>query len=207
MESTKTLVDYFINAGPTIVGVLALIFSFYMNKRLIKENEKLKKSELQKDFDLKEKEYKQRIQYFDRNEVYKRLNDFYAPLQLLRRTSAELHKIFKNNKEFKTLPELVSGKEFNENDGAILNEILAIGDQCKDIIIKNAGLIDNKELRDIHLPRLLTHYILIKNAHDKKIINQVERFEGYEFPNEIDQILDDKVNKLYEKLNELNIIH
>jgi len=199
MESKKTIIDYFIGAGPTIVGILAVIFSYFMNRRLIKENERLKNAEL-------EQEYKQKIQYFDRSEVYKRLNDFYSPLQLLRRTSAELHNIFKNGQNFRTLPELIRGNKFDNNDRVILEEIIRIGDDCKQIIVKNSGLIDNKELRDIHLPKLLTHYILIKNAFDCKISSQIERFEGYEFPNEIDKILDDKVNELHNQLAQLNKI-
>lgn len=199
MESKKTIIDYFIGAGPTIVGILAVIFSYFMNRRLIKENERLKNAEL-------EQEYKQKIQYFDRSEVYKRLNDFYSPLQLLRRISAELHNIFKNGQNFRTLPELIRGNKFDNNDRVILEEIIRIGDDCKQIIVKNSGLIDNKELRDIHLPKLLTHYILIKNAFDCKISSQIERFEGYEFPNEIDKILDDKVNELHNQLAQLNKI-
>lgn len=199
METKKTIIDYFIGAGPTIVGILAVIFSYFMNRRLIKENERLKNAEL-------EQEYKQKIQYFDRSEVYKRLNDFYSPLQLLRRTSAELHQIFKNGQDFRTLPELIRGTKFDKNDREILAEIIRIGDECKQIIVKNSGLIDNKELRDIHLPKLLTHYILIKKAFDCELSSQTERFEGYEFPNEIDKILDEKVNKLYDQLNKLNTI-
>lgn len=199
MEKFKSIIDSLIALGPTIVGILAVIFSYLMNKRLIEENKRLKDAEF-------ENEYKQKIQYFDRSEIYKRLNDFYSPLQLLRRTSAELHIIFKNGKKFRTLPELINGTKFDKNDKVILEEIIRIGDECKQIIIRNSGLIDNKELRDIHLPRLLTHYILIKKAFDSELTSQIERFEGYEFPNEIDKILDDKVNMLYDQLNQLNTI-
>ena len=200
MVSTKLFIDYIIDAGPTIVGVLALVFAYFMNKNLIKENEKLKNKEL-------ENEYKQKIQYFDRNEVYKRLNDFYSPLQLLRRTSAELHKIFKNGENFRTLPKLIGGEKFKDNDRVILEEIIRIGEESKQIVISNSGLIDNQELRDIHLPKLLTHYILIKKAFNGELSDQIDRFQGYEFPNEIDKILDDKVNELYGQLYQLNRIN
>lgn len=200
METTKSFLDYFIEAGPIILGILALVFSYFMNRRLIKENEKLKNKEL-------ENEYKQKIQYFDRSEVYKRLNDFYAPLQLLRRTSKQLHNIFKDGKNFRTLPELINGNKFDHNGIHILDEIISIGDECRNIIVKNSGLIDNKDLRDIHLPKLLTHYILIKKAFKGDISNQLKRFEGYEFPNEIDDIVDEKVNNLYEELERLNRVN
>lgn len=199
MDEQKNFMDYLIASGSIIVGVSAVIFSYLMNRRLIKENEKLKNKEL-------ENEYKQKIQYFDRSEVYKRLNDFYAPLQLLRRTSAELHKIFKNGQDFRTLPELIRGERFEKNDREVLKEIIQIGDQCQKIIVANSGLIDNKELRDIHLPKLLTHYILIKKAFAGEIVNELNRFEGYEFPNEIDEILEKKVNNLYGQLDKLNFI-
>lgn len=197
METTKSIIDYLIAAGPTIVGILALVFSYIMNRRLIKENEKLKNKEL-------ENEYKQKIQYFDRSEVYKRLNDFYAPLQLLRRTSKLMHNIFKDGKKFRTLPELINGNKFDENGTQILKEIIKIGDECRSIIVANSGLIDNKDLRDEHLPKLLAHYILIKKAFNGEISNQLKRFDGYEFPDEIDDIIDDKVNELYEELERLN---
>lgn len=196
----KSFFDIVISAGPTIVGVLALVYSYRMNSKLIRESERIKELE-------HENEYKQKIQYFDRNEVYKRLNDFYAPLQLLRRTSKELHNIFKNGKEFRTLPHLLKDGKLDKNSNQILEEIIKVGDECRHIIISNSGLIDNKELRENHLPKLLTHYFLIKQANCGLISNELERFKGYEFPNEIDDILDLKVDDLYRQLEVLNSVN
>ncbi len=164
------------------------------------ENKTLKNKEL-------ENEYKQKIQYFDRSEIYKRLNNLYAPLQLLRRTSKQLHDIFKDGKDFRTLPQLLNGNQFDENGKQLIAEIIKISDECRDLIVLNSGLIDNKDLRDLHLPKLLSHNILIKKAYKGEISNQLYRFEGYEFPNEIDIILDKKVNDLYADLDKLNRVN
>ncbi len=200
METIKSFWDLLNSLGNIIVGNLALLFSFFINIILIRENRKLKLLE-------QKNEYKQKIQYFDRAEIYKRLNSFYAPLQLLRRTSKELHNIFKYGRDFRTLPSLIGGDiKFTKCEKELLSEIIKIGDECRNIIIENSGLIDNRELRDIHLPKLLTHYILIKKAFNGEISEPSQRFVGYEFPNEIDNILDERVNKLYEDLNKLNSV-
>jgi len=135
----------------------------------------------------------------------KLINDFYAPLLVLRRTSKELHKIFKNGKDFRTLPKLIDGEKYKDNDRVLIEEIIKIGNECKNIIVTKSGLIDDDDLREIYIPRLLTHYILIEKAFNNEIQKEVERFDGYEFPNEIDDILDNKVRDLINKLEELNL--
>jgi cell division protein FtsI/penicillin-binding protein 2 len=192
MENIKTLFDYLVAFSPTILAIFAIIFAYLSNRQLIKENRKLQKEE-----------YKNKIKYYDRSEIYRKLNDVYAPLQLLRRISAELHAIFKNGRDFKTLSELVDGKKFGKNDEALLIEIIRIGDKCKKIIIDNSGLIDDQEFRDKHLPKLLTHYLLIKNVHKGKLVGESERFKNFTFPNEIDEIIDKRVNDLNDELKKL----
>ncbi|WP_340111017.1 hypothetical protein [Maribellus mangrovi] len=191
-----TLLEFLEKLGPTLVGIVALIFSFLINRRLIKENRELKKAE-----------YNYNMRAADRQLIVSRLNDLYAPLQLLRRISDELHQIFKNGKSFKTLSELIDGTEFNGNDAVLLNEIICIGDQCVEIIKKNSGLIDDENLRDKYLPQLLTHYFLMKNAFEGKIRNEIDRFSDFTFPSDIDKILDRRVNELNEEMKNLTSVN
>lgn len=190
VETIQNNFDVFITS---FVSVIAIYATYNVNKKLIQENRALKN-----------KEYQYSIRYKERNEIIHRLKGLYGPIQILRRLSAELHIIFKDGKDFKTLSKLIDGEKFSDNDQTLINEIIELGNRSKETIIKNAGLIDDKSLRDDYLPKLLTHYILISNALKGTIQGEVHRFEDFTFPNEIDKIIDGKVNELNKKLEKLS---
>lgn len=200
MEEKKTFLDYVIVISPVLISIVALFFSYLANRKLAKQKEK----ELQKDFKLKETDLLEKIKEYERKEIYKKLNEFYSPLLMLRSTSKELHDTFKNGRKFRTLTELLGGSSYDGNDLVVLDEILRIGNKCKEIIFNNSGLIDDVRLRDTHIPKLLNHFLIIQKAFDGEIKDDVQRFENYVFPNEIDDILKNKVEELQQRLITLN---
>jgi hypothetical protein len=68
----------------------------------------------------------QRLQS-ERNEIYKKLNDFYGPMRLLLRNSDELYKLFSSkiinrtpsHIEFRTLPYILEGNSFDKTEKAL----------------------------------------------------------------------------------------
>lgn len=200
MEETTTFLDHIVELSAVIISIVALVLSYLANRKLIKQKEK----ELEKDYKLKETDLLEKIKEYERKEIYKKLNEFYSPLLMLRGTSKALHDTFKNKRNFRTLTKLLEGEEYNGNDQAILNEILLVSEQCKKIILEKSGLIDDDELREIHIPKLLNHFMIIQKAFNKEIVNEAPRFENYVFPNEIDDILLKKVKDLQSRLVELN---
>ncbi len=200
MEESKTFLDYLIILSPVAISIFALALSYLANLKLSKQKDK----ELQKDYKLKETDLLEKIKEYERKEIYKKLNEFYSPLLILRSTSKALHDTFKNGRKFRTLTELLGGSSYDGNDLVVLNEILVIGNKCKEIIFNNSGLIDDVRLRDTHIPSLLNHFLIIQKAFDGKIKDDVQRFENYVFPNEIDDILKEKVEELQQRLITLN---
>ena len=184
-EESKSFLDIVMALAPLIVALIAVFAVNYQKKT----------------------EYKYSIKAYDRQLIIRRLNDLYGPLQLLRRISDELHQIFKNGENFKTLSVLIEGRRFEGNDKVVLQEIIKIGDSCVDIIKNNSGLIDDATLRDQYLPKLLTHYFLMKNAFDGNLNGEVCRFEEFTFPSEIDQLLDKRVNELNAEMKKLTNVN
>ena len=200
MEETKTFLEHIVELSAVIISVVALFLSYLANRKLSKQKE----NELKKDYKLKETDLLEKIKEYERKEIYKKLNEFYSPLLMLRGISNALHSTFKNGRDFRTLIKLLEGEEYDGNDRAILKEILLISEQCKKIILEKSGLIDDDELREIHIPKLLNHFMIIQKAFDKEIVNEISRFEDYVFPNEIDEILLNKIKDLQSRLIELN---
>jgi hypothetical protein len=179
----------FLGIGTVLVSIFALFISYRANKQIV---------------ELNKKELKEKVNSFEREEIYKRLNDFYGPLLMYRRTSKTLHDIFKNKREFRTLTELLDGVEYHGNERELILEILRIGKECKKIIIDKSGLIDDKVFRNNHLPKLLVHYTLIEKAFNKELKGEISRFEEYIFPKEIDDHLEKRVDEMLLRLETLN---
>jgi uncharacterized protein (UPF0297 family) len=106
----------------------------------------------------------------ERDEIYKKLNNFYGPIRLQLKTSKELYNLFStsvkqrlNLQEFRTLPHILDGKGLNRTEKTLLNQILKVGKTIEKIIDNNAGLIDND---DIHNEMVLlgTHLRIIRKA-------------------------------------------
>jgi hypothetical protein len=64
---------------------------------------------------------------------------------------------------------------------------LNIGNKCKELIVKNSGLIDKSELRDDILPRFITHVYVLESAFNEKIKGNTEDYDDFVFPREMDE--------------------
>ncbi|KYG81662.1 hypothetical protein EV198_1869 [Roseivirga ehrenbergii] len=126
--------------GAFIVGIVSLILNYKTHKEQITEKRKEER----------------------RQEIYKKLNDFYGPFQSYLNASKEFYKIFMVGKpaEFRTLTFLLNKEQeyqfqdgttrkvaLNQTDKELLEQILYIGQKLEDLIIEKAGLVDDPELR------------------------------------------------------------
>jgi len=155
----------------------------------------------------------QRIQS-ERNEVYKKLNDFYGPIRLLLRNSDELYKLLKTSVQkrlvegynYRTLPFILEGKEFNKTEDALIKRIIEIGKKIEEIIEKNAGLIDDDDLNEVMIS-LSTHIRILRMAYNgdfQQGKDSIKLLKDRTFPNEITGKVNATFNKFKARLDELN---
>ncbi|MBK8609280.1 MAG: hypothetical protein IPL84_04870 [Chitinophagaceae bacterium] len=166
--------------------VVAIIFNFKLSKKTLYEKR------------LEEKRAFMKAQ----------LNEFYAPLILLREKSNKIYEKFREkyvakDEHFSTLSYLLNDFKFDENDESLLREIIAIGTKCEELIHNNAGLIDDENLRDILIPRATTHFLMIRLAFEKKIKGRSEEFKDLTFPRELDQRLKKRKQEIQNELETL----
>ena len=171
---------------PTLLGFGALAFSIYQLRTHINENRKEKR----------------------REEINRKLNEFYAPFILLRQKSDMLYKKFesshrKNDPNFSTLKSLLAGHEFDGNDKALLNEIIEIGKLSEKLLLEKAGLIDDKSLRKQLIPRVSTHYLVLRLAHQGSLKGEEDLYADLTFPIELNKKLEEVRNQLEDELEKL----
>ena len=152
-----------------------------------------------------------RLKELERNEIYKKLNEFYGPLLQLRKRSNLLYAQFKNtlvseNPNFNTVAYLLEEKTLTSNQKAILTEILNIGKACEDLIDNKAGLIDDEVLRTDTIPNFMVHLLIIRLAYTGGLVGEASEFKKYSFPTELDEKLNGKIESLGSRLTELNNI-
>lgn len=145
----------------------------------------------------------------ERDEIYKRLNEFYGPIMQLRKKSFYIYKIYKEkyvaiDPDFSTLTYLLSGKTFSGNDDILLKEVIKIGHQCEKLIQKKAGLIDDSKLSSDLLPRAITHYKILNLAYSGHLQGEVEKYKQHTFPTELDEHLERRIAELQGRLATLN---
>ena len=105
---------------------------------------------------------------------------------------------------FSTLRYLLNGETFEENENALLKEIINLGTACEKLIHENAGLIDDNDLRNNLIPRASTHYLLLRLAYEGSLTGDIENFIDSSFPVEIDAKLEARKTELEAQLNKLN---
>ncbi len=180
-------VQFWSNMGVALIGVLAILFA-YLQYRHGQSNEKRKEQ---------------------RQDIHKKLNEFYGPFLQLRKKSDILYDRFQKihrekDPKFSTLRSLMKGEVFEGNDNVILNEIIKIGGKCEDLIHSKAGLIDDSNLREVILPKLTTHFLILRMAYEGKFDNEIQRFDDLTFPIEVDSLIEKRFKELEKELKELN---
>jgi hypothetical protein len=182
---------FWFTLAATAISLAAVIFGFLSTRLTLRANN-------QKD---------------RKSEIYKILNDLYGPFNQLRQKSSLLYDKFKIGKapnhtdgHFSTLLYLLAhggAMQLDSNDQAILKEIIEIGNQCEKLIYDKAGLIDDEALRLIWLPKAATHYLIIRLAYQGALNGHVANFTDSTFPQEIDALLEIRIEKLHEELGGL----
>jgi len=169
--------------GPIVLGIAGMILGYYFQRSQLKQ--------------------KQRED--ERKEIYKKLNEFYGPFQQYLGKSAELYKRFTAPRPagFRTLIALLEGEEFEGNDAVLLNEIIEITERLEQLILSQSGLIDDKELRDL-LAKAGAHFRILRLAYDGALTGEVERFGDYVYPRELGPKIEEQIDKLRARLDELN---
>ncbi|MDI5950278.1 hypothetical protein [Flavobacterium yafengii] len=191
--------------------VIVAKISIQNNRKTSKENKKLIERT-----DLIEK----------RKVLEKKLNEFYIPLRYYLAQSKTLFKIFMKDKpnDFRTLTFLLDqeceyGEEkmrviLNQNDKALLKTIIDIGSKIETLIHEKSYLIgSDREFVDNYQPSegykhipydkdltlinlLISHLVTIRMAFNCEIKGQVDKFEGFVFPNEINSKINSKIEEL-----------
>ncbi|MEM9299099.1 MAG: hypothetical protein AAGA64_12020 [Bacteroidota bacterium] len=137
MEEEKTIWDIALELlkvlGPIIVGVIAIVSSQILNRRGLKHDK----------------------YSVERNEIYKKLNEFYGPFMQLRHKSKIFYKKFREDKPagFSTLTALLEETKFKGNDRVLLDQIISIGEICEKLIHEKSGIIDDDHLSSNILPK------------------------------------------------------
>lgn len=173
--------------GTILVGMVSLYFSYRMNKKTL-----LKKG-----------------QEDEQREIYKKLNEFYGPLSLLRGKSKRMYEIFSQrfkaeNPDFRTLNFLIEkGKRGLFKDERVLLEgIIQVGEKIENLVIEKSGLIDDLELSD-QLKRLITHTSILRLAFEGLLTSKPDSYNDNTFPRDLDNRIEEKIVQLKKKLDEL----
>lgn len=207
----------------TFMGTIIVAgISIHNNRKTTKENKRLV----------------ERTDLIEKSKVVeKRLNEFYIPLRHYLSQSKSLFRIFNKDKpaDFRTLTFLLNpqdeyGEEktkvvLNQNDIALLNNIIDIGGRIETLIHEKIYLIgSDREFVSNYVPTegykhikydrelslidlLISHLLAIRLAFKNEIAGEVDKFEGFVFPNEINSKINNKITELEEILRdyELNI--
>jgi hypothetical protein len=170
--------------GGLTIGAIGIISSIIINTKLIK----------------------QKNREDEKKEIYKKLNDFYGPLILLRNKSKELYNIYSESKDSDktTLEILMNDVEISPNNRRLLGEIVEVGSKCEELILHKSGLVDDPYLRQDLLPKAATHFFIFKEAFEGHLKGEYERFKDHTFPAEIDKQLELKVKQYKGRLSFLN---
>lgn len=206
-------VNFAASVGAACVSLAAIIFAYLNNQKTLVESsiniqKTLEANALATDKTIKSKRIEER-----KNEIYKSLNDFYGPLYQLRQKSKLLYDKFKVNKSANTekgrfstlLYLLIEGgpSKLENNDKALLSEIIKIGEQCEKLIHNKAGLIDDENLRSEWFPKATKHFLILRLAYSGRLKGQTDLFFDSMFPTEIDELIEGRINELRQELKKL----
>ena len=178
---------FFASAAPVAVGIIAIIFSHIQLIRTLNAKK------------IEEK----------RQDIYKKLNEFYGPFLQLRIKSNLLYKKFSSKfnspgkERFATLTYLLNGHEFTGNDKILLEEIIKIGGECEKLIHRKAGLIDDTYLRTEVIPKATTHYLIIRLAYEGLLKGEADQYKDVLFPYDLDDLLEKRKKELENELKNL----
>ncbi|MDQ6532112.1 hypothetical protein [Flavobacterium sp. LHD-85] len=170
-----------------------------------------------------------------RQAIENKLNEFYIPLRHHLEHSKTLFKIFAKDKpvNFRTLTYLLDKNQLyghnnvrvvlNKNDKSLLKTIIKIGRKIEKLIHEKSYLIgDDTEFVQEYIPRaqyshityendmtllslLISHLVTIRMAFKEDLSGQINKFNGFVFPNEVNIRVNEKITELENKVNSYNL--
>jgi hypothetical protein len=173
-----------------------------------------------------------------RNSLEKKLTEFYIPLRHHLEQSKTMFKMFLKDKPegFRTLTYLLNPQQeygeqkekvlLDKNDNALLQKIIDVGVKIEDLINEKGFLIgSDTEFVDKYMPGegyqhifyendltlislLVSHLLTIRMAFNGDITGQVQKFESFVFPNEINSRVNKKIQEFEQNVStyELQIL-
>jgi hypothetical protein len=198
VETSFNGIKFFQDMGPVIISALALVITYFLTKKTLD----VQKEQTQKTLDA-QKDIEARLL------ISKKLDEFYGPLLQLIKKSTLLYKKFSGKQRemdsnFATLTYLLQGKKFNGNDKILLEEILKLGEECEKLIHLKAGLIDDIGLRQDLIPRVTTHFLILRLAYRGGLTGDADHFKDLTFPRELETKLEERKKQLETELANLN---
>jgi hypothetical protein len=147
-----------------------------------------------------------------RESITKKLNEFYGPLDSYLKIIYEFNLILKTNKpsDFRTLTHLLDSSRIYENgmqvnltnsDKKIIAEIIDIENKIEELVTSKGGLIDEPSQGSL-LAKAIAHFRVLRLAFNEEISGEVERFEKFVYPRELDKTVQDKIQGLQQQLRE-----
>ncbi len=202
-----------INAwGPIIVGLVAVLASSIANFCLIKSQRHQNSehnSQMRENLRLRRSED-------EREEINRKLKDFYGPLKQLRIESRILYgkfvKDLKNehpyvSRRFWTLSYLIKNKDkedlgLKSHERSLLNQIVSIGKQSLALIENESGVVSLPELREL-LGQWGAHIRFLNLAFQRKLSPPAEAYDDILYPRAIDGALESAILRLENRSNAL----
>jgi hypothetical protein len=127
-----------------------------------------------------------------------KLDTFYGPLVQLRNTSNLLYDAFRarqpDPENFRTLTAILSGASFEGNDKVLLDEIIKIGEETENLILKSSGLVD-EDIQPL-LGKATTHYRILRLAHKGMLKGEPEKYREHVYPRDLDSTIDKKIRQI-----------
>ena len=139
-----------------------------------------------------------------REDIARKLDEFYGPVSILLYESEMWHDLLKNGDDYRTLTALIGGRRFTGDDAALLDEVMRTTDQISALIVEKGGLVEEEPSElTVLLSKARTHYRLLRLAAGNKLTEDAERFGNYVYPKELDDALRDRKAELEEQLRAL----
>lgn len=134
-----------------------------------------------------------------------KLDGFYGALVQLRNTSNLLYDVFRSRQpdpnSFRTLTALLSGVQFEGNDKVLLDEIIKIGEETENLILKSSGLVD-EDIQPL-LGKATTHYRILRLAHGGMLKGEPEKYQEHVYPRELDAAIAAKIGQIRSEIASL----
>lgn len=138
-------------------------------------------------------------------ELDAKLDGFYGPFMQLSDTNRTLALELKarhreRSSAFRTLIALVDDAQrgaLEDNDKAIIAEIVRIGTALRKLIEAQAGMLDERV--QPYLWRANAHFRIIRLAHMGRLKGDVARFRDYVYPEMLDEVLRREVRRLRDR--------